>query len=773
MINKEPTNLYYTLILAFTFLISLLSLYAYTSYSQKMEAFEIIQSSGRASNKMEIIVKLIETARSRTRITLNMTHEDDVFIKDEMGIELNLLAGRFYSLRSELIGLGLNSQEKEIIAKQSEVISQALKLQRKAAVMAVSEDPAVIKQAQKVLIQEVYSRQGVIIDYFMKLLDIQKKMIDSSKNAVAVSVKKSNQLEVLLFIFICLLAIIVVVYVVKRTIQNQNELYIEKEKALITLKSIGDAVITTNKDGHVEYLNPVAEKITGCISHDVEGQSIVDIFKAYDEENSRWLGKCIMNLLKNGSYNMPSNDVSLMVNEGEKVDIALTIAPIQSIDNVILGSITTFQDVTKEKIMAKHIEHQASHDVLTGLLNRREFEHKVEQALELYSGDKDHALCVMDLDRFKIINDTLGHAAGDELLKQLSSRIKTLLRQTDLFARIGGDEFALFLSYVDKNDAIQIAEKILQSIRDYQFIWDNKSFRIGASIGVVDAPSQVSNYENLYHAADTACYMAKHNGRDRVHMVTYNDENVTEEREQTQWVNRINDALDNDRFTLYAQDINPIGRSPDLSPHKEILIRMLDDDDNIIPPMAFIPPAERYNIMSKIDEWVVNKVLDKVKEDSSETIYAINLSGQSMGDRQFTQRITDAIKVSNINHARLCFEITETAAISSLENATEFLRNIQELGCHTALDDFGSGLSSFAYLKNLPINYLKIDGIFIKQIVDDKISRVMVEAIHKIGKTMNLKTIAEFVENDEIENLLIEMGIDYAQGYYYGEPAPL
>lgn len=770
---RKSTNLYYTLALAFTFLITLLFLYAHTSYIQKMEAFEIIESSGRASNKMEIIVKLIETARSRTRITLGMIYENDVFVKDEMGIELNVLASGFYKLRTELIDLGLNTEEKNIINKQSEVINLALKLQRQSAVMATSEDPEVIKQAQKMLIQEVYSRQGVVIDYFMELLDIQKQTIDFSKDAVAISVKNSNYLQIILFICILLISILVFYYVVKRAIHSQNELYIEKEKAIITLKSIGDAVITTNNIGLVEYLNPVAEKIIGCMSHDVKGKPVTDIFKAYDEENSRWLANCIMNLLKNGSYNMPSNDVSLLVNNGEKVDISLTIAPIQSIDNEVLGSITTFQDVTKEKIMAKHIEHQASHDVLTGLLNRREFEYKVEQALELYSCDKDHAFCIMDLDRFKVINDTLGHAAGDELLKQLSSRIKMLLRQTDFFARIGGDEFSLFLSYVDKQDASLIAEKILQSIRDYRFVWDNKSFRIGASIGIVDAPAQVSNYENLYHAADTACYMAKHNGRDRVHMVTYNDANVTEEREQTQWVNRITDALENDRFTLYSQNINPIGDASDLSPHKEVLIRMLDDDDNIIPPMAFIPPAERYNIMSKIDEWVVNNVLEKVKEDTTETIYAINLSGQSMGDRQFTQRITDAIKNSNINHARLCFEITETAAISSLENATEFLKNIQDLGCHTALDDFGSGLSSFAYLKNLPINYLKIDGVFIKQIADDEISRAMVEAIHKIGKTMHLKTIAEFVENAEIEGLLIEMGIDYAQGYYYGEPGPL
>jgi Amt family ammonium transporter len=267
--------------------------------------------------------------------------------------------------------------------------------------------------------------------------------------------------------------------------------------------------------------------------------------------------------------------------------------------------------------------------------------------------------------------------------------------------------------------------------------------------------------------------MAKHSGRDRVHTVTYDDKNVSEKREQTQWVNRINDALNENRFTLYAQDICPLSDNTTTPAHREVLIRMIDEYDELIPPMAFIPPAERYDLMPKIDDWVVRNVIAQLKRDNSDTLYAINLSGQSLADDKFTAQILAHLSDKDINPCRLCFEITETSAIANLNNATEFLKALQALGCLTALDDFGSGLSSFAYLRNLPINYLKIDGIFVKQIAEDETARVMVEAIHSIGHTMGLKTIAEFVENEATEQLLKQMHVDFAQGYYYGTPQPL
>jgi len=697
-------------------------------------------------------------------------YEDDVFAKDEITVKLDILATRFARFRQQLIDLGLNQRELNILNQQMQAIEHTLSLQRHAADMAISDDTQDIEKARLILIKEVYPGQGKIIDYFIQLLEYQKSLIDQSRKEANIEYDASRKFHFTLFVIIFLLALLVASFVIRRTIISEKELFLEKEKAQITLKSIGDAVITTNREGLVEYLNPVAEKITGHLTRDVAGQPINKVFQAYDEVNKRWLAECIINFLNHGNYKLPSNDIVLHNDSKGNVNISINIAPIQDIQNNVLGTITTFQDITKERKLAKHIEHQARHDALTGLLNRREFEIKVEQILSLYAEDTNHAMCIMDLDRFKIVNDTVGHTAGDELLKQISSRIKNLLRKSDLFARIGGDEFALFFSHINLSEAEKVCEKVLESIREYQFAWGDQVFRIGASIGLIDAPPQISTFENLYHGADTACYMAKHSGRDRVHVINFDDQGISQKREEVQWVNNINDALEQNRFTLYAQDINPISQAKDLKPHKEVLIRMLDKDGEIVPPMAFIPPAERYNLMSKIDAWVFEQVMALLANDKTTLVYAINLSGQSMADDKFTQSIINKISTSAIEPHRLCFEVTETAAISNMENATRFLSELQNLGCATALDDFGSGLSSFGYLRTLPINYLKIDGLFVRQIVDDPTCRVMVEAIHSIGRTMNLKTIAEFVEDEKILNLLKEMGIDYAQGYFYGVP---
>jgi len=764
---------FFVLTLGFSFLISLLIFFAYTSFEHMKTSHETIEGSSRASDKMELIVELIETARTRTRLTLEMSYEDDAFIKDDIGMALDKYAFQFQELRQKLTALELAENEKKIMSALDQSIKPALTQQRQAAQMALSHDRQDIKKARRIMIESVYPLQRKIIDNFMSLLNYQKAIIFESREKASAQYERAYKLQTTLFIIILLLALMVAFYVIRRSSLIEKELFLEKEKAEITLRSVGDAIITTSKDGMVEYLNPVAEKLTGFITHNVAGKPITEIYKAYDEANERWLAECIMSYLKHGSYNMPSNDIILYNANDELIDISQTIAPIQDTNNNVLGTITTFQDISKEKVLAKRIEHQAQHDALTGLLNRREFETKVEQSLTLYSEGTTHALCIMDLDRFKIVNDTLGHTAGDELLKQISAKIQKVLRKTDLFARIGGDEFALFLSNIDQKKAEEIVEKILNVVREYQFVWGNKAFRIGASIGLVDAPAQVSNYENLYHAADTACYMAKHEGRDRFHAVTYDDKNVTDKREQTQWVNRINDALRDNRFTLYCQDIIPLHDDRDLKAHREVLIRMLDENDKIIPPMAFIPPAERYNLMSQLDDWVIENVLKQLETDDTASVYAVNLSGQSLADNKFTQRTIETLKNKQIQHQRLCFEITETSAIANLQNATEFLSQLQALGCYTALDDFGSGLSSFGYLRSLPINYLKIDGMFIKQITEDETSRVMVEAINSIGHTMNLKTIAEFVENEAISDLLKDMGVDYAQGYYYGKPEPM
>ena len=767
------TRLQWTLITGFGLIIAIMAFNWYDNRRHVNNLYQTIDSSRIASKKMEIIASLIEISRSRSRLTNKMLHTEDPFVKDEIGQDLNRQATQFSVLRQELTELGLTDEEKSILHFQAEAIRPTLRLQRQAAEMALSDDPDIVKQAQTLLIEDVYMGQGVIIDFFMELLRLQKTKIDSASEQAAKEYEGVARLEVWLFIAMFSLASIIAIFVIRRSGKTERALFLEKERAQITLKSIGDAVITTDKFGNIEYLNPTAEKITGHLSHDVKGKPITDIFKAYDEGNNRWLSECIVRFLQTGKFNIPSNDTTLQTKDNEKLDIAVTIAPIQTMQSEVLGIIATFQDITKTKTLAKRLEHQARHDPLTGLLNRREFEIKVNQALNLFSENTEHALCVLDLDRFKVVNDTVGHTAGDELLRQLSQRIKIQLRQGDLVARIGGDEFAIFLPNINQENAIRIAENILNTIREFHFYWNRQTFRVGASIGLVDAPPKSSDYAYLFHAADTACYIAKHEGRDRVNVVSIDDKWLTEKREETHWVSKIESALENENFILYGQDICSLKDNMDEPKHKEILIRMKDDNGEIIPPMAFIPAAERYNLMSKIDEWVVKRTIEIIKHSQPDAVYNVNLSGQSMGDNKFTKKITQLISESLIDTSCLCFEVTETAAISNLHNAQLFLDELHQLGCKTALDDFGSGLSSFAYLRNLKIDYLKIDGMFIKQITDDPTCRIMVESIHAVSQSMNLLTIAEFVENEAAQQVLKEIGIDFAQGYYYGQPEPL
>lgn len=437
----------------------------------------------------------------------------------------------------------------------------------------------------------------------------------------------------------------------------------------------------------------------------------------------------------------------------------------------VFGLVITFHDVTKSRELMRRIEFQATHDALTGLFNRRELERKVRQTLSLYERDTSHAFCIVDLDNFKVVNDACGHQAGDELLRQLSETMKAVMRKGDLMARIGGDEFAIFLSNINTEQAKHIANELLEAVSNFRFLWDERTFRVGASIGLVDASPEVSDYDFLYHSADTACYIAKNEGRNRVHVMSVEDSLLAKKKEETDWLSRLNQALDEDGFCLFGQTTKPLSPRAEGRQYVEILIRMMEDDGKVISPMAFIPTAERYGLMQRMDLYVVDKVCRFINERPLDfNVYAVNLSGLTLSSVSAMEKLIDLVRSSNIGHARLCLEVTETVAIANLENARVFMHTMQELGCYTALDDFGSGLSSFSYLKNLPLDYIKIDGIFVNNMAKDKASAIMVDAIHSVGKKLGLMTIAEYVEDEETVKMLREIGVDLAQGYYYSKP---
>jgi diguanylate cyclase (GGDEF)-like protein len=423
--------------------------------------------------------------------------------------------------------------------------------------------------------------------------------------------------------------------------------------------------------------------------------------------------------------------------------------------------------------MSKRMAYHASHDSLTGLPNRREFENQLELAIMTASlENRHHVICYMDLDQFKIVNDTCGHIAGDELLKQLASVLKTVIRESDILARLGGDEFGLLLTGCSVKVAEKIAEKFRRIVEEFRFHWDSKTFKVGVSIGLVPIYKDSGDMSYILSAADSACYLAKEHGRNRIHTYTINDATLAKHTDEMNWTHRIHDALENDRFVLYGQEIISVfGVTPG---YHEVLIRMIGDDGKIIPPMAFLTAAERYNLISDIDLWVIRNTLDFFSQlDESYHKISINLSGQTLGNSRAMSRIIQYIDESKVSPERICFEITETAMISNLNSAKRFVSTLRGFGCKMALDDFGSGLSSFSYLKNLPVNYLKIDGDFVRNMDSDEINAAMVESIIQVGHKMGLEIIAEYVENDAILEKLKTMGANYAQGYGIAKPKPL
>lgn len=443
---------------------------------------------------------------------------------------------------------------------------------------------------------------------------------------------------------------------------------------------------------------------------------------------------------------------------------------------VFISSLIAFFVIQINSQKKREIEYQASHDFLTGLINRGEFEYRVSMSLRSAKIDKkNHALMYIDLDQFKVVNDTCGHTGGDELLRQISYLLEKEIRQTDTLGRLGGDEFGLLLNGCDITNAGLLGEKLRDTISGFRFSWEGKTFSIGASIGVVPITSNSGNVKEIFVAADEACYTAKDSGRNLVHIYDPRDEKQQKHKVHIEWVTKLQQALDENRLQLYMQPIFAIDDKQHYK-YAEILVRMIDSDGTVHSPGSFLPAAERYGRITDIDRWVVKntvKWMEKNQERYGDYRLAINLSGRSIGNVEFRAFIKETLSNTSISPACFCFEITETAAIASFKSAVEFITELKTLGCSFALDDFGSGLSSFGYLKQLPVDILKIDGVFVRNIDKDPLDYAMVKSINEIGHIMGKKTVAEFVESDSVIEKLEEIGVDYIQGYALAKPSPL
>ena len=558
--------------------------------------------------------------------------------------------------------------------------------------------------------------------------------------------------------------------------QSADELFFEKIKAQTTLESIGEGVISTDCDGYITYLNPAAEQLTGWSCESAKAKPLNEVFLVRSSSTNAPIQYPLETCIHHGATVKHDALLILLRQDGTEYVIQDTASPIKDKQHTVIGMVLVFHDVSKIQHMSNQLAYQAAHDDLTGLINRREFESYLNESLmSAQQKNTCHALCYIDLDQFKVINDTCGHQAGDELLRQLSNHIKEKVRKGDIFARLGGDEFGIILTDCPMEKAKQIASAIKDTVQSFQYSWHGHNFNTGASIGLVPITSENSSLNELMMKADSACYIAKDKGRNRVHVYQPNDEDIIKRAGDMQWLQTIKHSLENNKFVLYRQEICPVNPDNKLPTHHEILVRLLDANNNIIAPGDFIPAAERYQLMSDIDRWVISNTfstLQKYHLDST-LLFNINLSGQSLCDASFLDFLIQQFDAHKVVTQSIVFEITETAAMSNMTRAIQFIETLKDMGCKFALDDFGSGLSSFGYLSSLPVDYIKIDGYFASELINNPVNYSIIESVNHIGHVMGLKTIAESVESEAILEKLVECGVDYVQGYTIERPQPL
>ena len=556
--------------------------------------------------------------------------------------------------------------------------------------------------------------------------------------------------------------------------QSEQALHEEKERAEVTLHSIGDGVITTDLQGHVLYLNPVAETLTGFALPEAVGKPIEIVYRVEDQTTGNPLANPVRLCLAEDTVISGVNLAQLVSTNGHAYAVEETAAPIRGKAGKTIGAVLVFHDVTEAREISRKLAYQATHDALTGLVNRREFERQVEEVLQdARSNDTHNAFCYMDLDQFKVVNDTCGHIAGDGLLVELAKMIKNRVNEGDTVARLGGDEFGILMRNVPLQEARAMAEEIRNRIRDYRYLWEGQTFEVGISIGVVPIRPDTTAAVEVFSNADIACFVAKDMGRNQIHVSNLDDVEQARRHLEMQWSVRIPSALENNQFVLYFQKITPLDATRGEAPRCELLVRMREEDGSLVLPGRLIPAAERFRHMPEIDRWVIHNALKLIAQHGNQlgmAAYAINLSGQSLGQEDLLDFVKREILRSGVKPSLITFEITETSAIRNVSHAARFMSELKKMGCQFSLDDFGSGLSSFGYLKMLPVDYLKIDGSFVRNMLHDDHDHSIVIAISQIAKTLNIACVAEWIEDEATLIALKEIGVDYGQGFFLHRP---
>lgn len=561
-------------------------------------------------------------------------------------------------------------------------------------------------------------------------------------------------------------------------VKAEQALFMERERAQVTLASIGDSVVTTTIDGTVDYMNASAQALigTGCMHH--KPHAFDDVCHLHDGETGEPITGLIASCIESGRDIQLHSEATLHNRrKQQEFAVRINVSPIRDSRKTIIGTVVVLHDITELREISRQMLHQATHDSLTGLANRQAFEEELRGLLSnLHMDDAVHAVCYLDLDQFKVVNDTSGHTAGDELLCQIAMQLATQTRENDVIARLGGDEFGVLLRDTSVEEATQTAERICRCIEELRFNWKKKLFRVGVSIGLVPVTGDSGEYDQVLTDADTACYIAKANGRNRVYVHVPGSREVVSHHSDMEWIRHLSEATDHDRLLLFTQVIRPVTWRRGERVGLEFLVRMRAADGSILNPPAFLPVAERYNAMLRIDRWVLENAVRLIAECEDDTahveFFCVNLSAQSITDQYFVDFALEVLQRGEVDPKRLVFEITETSAVTNFSRAASFIKILRDTGCRFALDDFGGGLSSFSHLKNLPLDFIKIDGSFVRDMLTDPVNFETVRAINQVGHTMGLVTVAEYVENEEILERLRAIGIDYAQGYYINRPMP-
>ncbi|MDH4274338.1 MAG: EAL domain-containing protein [Gammaproteobacteria bacterium] len=727
--------------------------------------------------KIALATRMHNASRERTVRLYQMALDNDPFRRDALWQGYTQFAEEFIKARTALTSMPLSATEQTLLDDQRAATRVAKSYQDEVIEFLERDKP---QSARVALLTKLVPAQDKMLESLQRIYDLQiRAAIVTTEEATEVY-QQTRWMSLLLALVVVVSGAAIGAVVIARTRQARMALYNEKKKAQVTLDSMVEGVLVVTADGCVDFVNPVAERLCGWSENDARGREAGEVLSGAVQQNgdnplidATIAARCEDEAIVN------TTGISYRCADNSQKVIEYTVSPMRDPTGAVLGAVILLRDVTEMRALGMELNFQTRHDLLTGVLNRNEFENQLQFALEgARGGMLMHAYLHIDIDWFKRVNDTLGRPAGDAILRQIASVLSGRTQETDLIARLGSDEFGVLLVGCSEQRAEQVAEEIRAAVHYSNFYWNENGVNMTVSVGVAPIAADCGSVYDVLRAGDFACVAAKERGRNIVHTFKSDDRSLVLHQSRVHWMQRVTRALENDRFCLYAETISPLADYGQGPLGYELLLRMLDDDGHLVYPMAFLPAAERYEMMPAIDRWVVEYAFAKLSALDSAAFnkiscFNINLSGQSICERSFAAFLIRALRSGSVPPDKICFEITESAAVTNIAQAMNLMTSLRKLGVRFALDDFGRGTSSFEYLKNLPIDYIKIDGIFVRNIYRDQTDYELVKSVGQIAKIMGIKTVAEYVENDRVKNTLIELGIHYGQGSGISHPMSL